>query len=195
MCKWHSKEKVNSSDQSAIDKKYICAIFLLVCYIIFQKDNVQIQLFIYIKTSVCPGYVRPWTVLWYQICCVVTYCYLAYKIIINFHWKFKNWNEYTLIAVNLWNYHANHDVFTEKCLLFATATTNVNFPAQSCRDISILINTKISWIPRNMIFSLIRYTNTDYTYLLNLRFQNHTGNSTAKLKEDLITMRKKKFDR
>lgn len=131
----------------------------------------------------------------YPICCVVTYCYLAYKIIINFHWKFKNWNEYTLIAVNLWNYHANHDVFTEKCLLFATATTNVNFPAQSCRDISILINTKISWIPRNMIFSLIRYTNTDYTYLLNLRFQNHTGNSTAKLKEDLITMRKKKFDR
>lgn len=107
MCKWHSKEKVNSSDQSAINNIFVLW-FLLVCYIIFQKDNVQIQLFIYIKTSVCPGYVRPWTVLWYQICCVVTYCYLAYKIIINLYWKFKNWNEYTLIAVNLWNYHANH---------------------------------------------------------------------------------------
>lgn len=34
-----AKKKVNSSDQSAINKKYISAIILLVYYIIFQKDS------------------------------------------------------------------------------------------------------------------------------------------------------------
>lgn len=109
MCKWHSKEKVNSSVQSAINKKYICVMVPLSLLYNFserQCANTIIHLHQNKRLSwICQTMN---CIMRYPICDVVTYCYLAYKIIINLHWKFKNWNEYTLIAVNLWNYHANH---------------------------------------------------------------------------------------
>lgn len=76
-----SKEKLNSSDQSAINKKYISAIIPSVYYIIFQQDS--ICKYIYSSTSkqafVLSDHIQ---YAWHY---VVRCCYLAFNIIIDLH--------------------------------------------------------------------------------------------------------------